>query len=171
MFDGINLQSSFYSLIIFLSISFLYINLFFVNMMIIVLIFFSYLNFINKSFLGDSGTLLLSFIISYIFIKSYNQDLIKYADQIVLFMIIPGLDLMRLFILRIFNKKSPLSADRKHLHHILIEKYSLTKTLAIIIILILMPLILSFFHIGFLTIITVIIIAYSIIVIKSYFKD
>ena len=53
MFDGINLQSTFYSLIVLLSILFLYTNTFFIKLLIIFLITFSYLNFKNKSFLGD----------------------------------------------------------------------------------------------------------------------
>ena len=132
MFDGINLQSSFYSLFIFFYILFFYSNSLFIKILIISLIAFSYLNLKNKSFLGDSGSLLISFIISYLFIKLYNYEYIKYADEIVLFMLIPGLDLTRLFIMRILKKKNPLTSDRNHLHHVLIKKNSLKKTLFLI---------------------------------------
>ena len=44
------------------------------------------MNFKNKSFLGDSGTLLLGFIISFLFIKLYNLNYIKYADDVVIFL-------------------------------------------------------------------------------------
>ena len=40
-------------------------------------------------------------------------------------MIIPGLDLMRLFIIRIYNGKNPFTPDRKHLHHILLSKHNI----------------------------------------------
>ena len=106
---------------------------------------------------------MISFIIGYLFIKLYNLNYINYADEITLYMIIPGLDLIRLFIFRIFNKKNPLSSDRNHLHHILINKFSFKKTLFIIFILIFMPIILN--HLGFYNLITILItiLAYSIL--------
>ena len=112
MFDGINLQSCLYSLIIFLNL-FNYSNLSLLLLMIIIsIISFSYLNFKNLSFLGDSGTLLIAFLISYFFIKLYNLGKISYADEIVIYMIIPGLDLIRLFVIRIL-RKNPLSPDKR----------------------------------------------------------
>ena len=147
MFDGINLQSSSYSLLIFFNISFFYESLL-IKILIIALLTFSYLNLKNKTFLGDSGSLLLAFIISYFFIKLYNFDYIEFADQVCLYMLIPGLDLTRLFIIRIYNKKNPLSSDRQHLHHLLISKFSLIKTLTIILFLISFPIILYNFNIN-----------------------
>jgi len=144
MFDGINLQSSLYSILIFFCIIFFYSNSLLIKILIIVFICFSYLNFKNKTFLGDSGSLLISFIIGYLFIKLYNFNYINYADEITLYMIIPGLDLIRLFIFRIANKKNPLSSDRNHLHHILVNKFSFQKTLFIIFILIITPIALNY---------------------------
>ena len=148
MFDGINLQASFYSLFIFLNIMFFFSNSLLINILIISLIGFSYLNFKNKTFLGDSGSLILAFIISYFFISLYNLDFINYADKICLFMLIPGFDLIRLFLIRIFNKKNPLNSDRNHLHHILIARYSLEKTILIILSLISFPIILDYLNIN-----------------------
>ena len=70
MFDGINLQSGFYCLLIFCL--FIYKNIFFnLSLSIIIpLILFLYLNFRNKIYLGESGIQLLAFLIAYIFIKS-----------------------------------------------------------------------------------------------------
>ncbi len=147
MFDGINLQSSSYSLLIFFNILFFYDSLL-IKILVIALLAFSYLNLKNKTFLGDSGSLLLAFIISYFFIKLYNFDYIEFADQVCLYMLIPGLDLTRLFIIRIYNKKNPLSSDRQHLHHLLISKFSLIKTLTIILFLISFPIILYNFNIN-----------------------
>ena len=65
MFDGINLQSCTY----FIHCFYIYIARFnstrncFSKLIIIPLIAFAYLNYKNKSFLGDSGTLLLGFLI------------------------------------------------------------------------------------------------------------
>ena len=163
MFDGINLQSGFYSILIFFCIIFFYSNSLLIKILIISLICFSYLNFKNKTFLGDSGTLLISFIISYLFIKLYNLNYINYADEITLYMMIPGLDLIRLFIIRIANKKNPLSSDRNHLHHILLNKFSFNKTLIIIFSLIILPIVLNYLEFNNLISISTTVLAYSVL--------
>ena len=143
MFDGINLQSTIYSLIILFSLIFYFQNLYFLKILIVSLLFFLYLNNKNYSFLGDSGTLYLSFVFSYVFIKFYNFGFFHGADKIVIYMLIPGIDLIRLFIIRLVNKKNPFSSDRNHLHHLLTANYSLFISLSIIILLILTPLFLD----------------------------
>ena len=148
MFDGINLQASFYSLFIFFYISIFFIDSLILKILIVTLIFYSYLNFKNKTFLGDSGSLILGYLISYFFVSLYNLNIINYADQITLFMLIPGLDLLRLFILRIYKKRNPLTSDRDHLHHLLISNYSLKISLIIILILISFPIILNYLKIN-----------------------
>lgn len=130
MFDGINLQSSTYS--IFLSI-FLFLsnsNLFFL-MLIIFLIFFSYLNYLNKTFLGNSGSYLLPFIFSVNFILNHNFKNLD-ADLIFVLMSIPGFELIRLTFYRIFNGQHPFYPDRNHIHHIMLIKYSHIKTLVLL---------------------------------------
>jgi len=123
-FDGINLQSGIYSLILSIIICITNNNLFFFYILQIFLIIFLYLNYKNKTFLGDSGTYLLSFIFAYYFIKFYNDRYIIYADEIVLLMLIPGLDLFRLFFVRIINKKNPFFPDNNHIHHLLLKKFN-----------------------------------------------
>ena len=167
MFDGINLQSGLYSIFVLSCIIFLYSNSLLIKILIISLIYFSYLNSKNKTFLGDSGTLLISFIIGYLFIKLYNLDYINYADEITLYMLIPGLDLIRLFILRILRKKNPLSSDRNHLHHILLNKFSFKNTLFIIFILIILPIMLNYFEFYKLFTILITVMAYSVILYAS----
>ena len=167
MFDGINLQSCLYSIIIFLFILIFYLNSILINILLICLIAYGYLNFKNKSFLGDSGSLLLSFIIGYLFIKLYNFNIIKSSDEIVIYMLIPGIDLIRLFFIRILNKKNPLSPDRFHLHHLLLLKFSYKITLTIILSLILMPILLNFLGFNNLHIITLTIIVYSLFIINT----
>ena len=139
MFDGINLQSSIYSLF-FLIIFFIkgvYSELCIV--LAIPLIFFLYLNYKNKCFLGNGGSLLLAYIISFMSIKSANSFNIFKADEIFLMMLIPGLDLVRLAFYRILKRRHPFSADKNHIHHILINKYNHIKTLIILIMLIFIP--------------------------------
>lgn len=86
----------------------------------------------GKYFIGDSGTLFIGSLISLITISIFNQnsDLISY-EQIFLIFMIPGLDLIRLIIIRTKNKKNPFLPDRKHLHHFLINKFSLNKSICI----------------------------------------
>jgi UDP-GlcNAc:undecaprenyl-phosphate GlcNAc-1-phosphate transferase len=167
MFDGINLQSGIYSFIILISISILYVESNFIKILIISLLSFLYLNYKDLSFLGDSGTLLISFIISCIFILLYNLKKITYADDIAIFMLIPGLDLIRLFITRIINKKNPLNPDRNHLHHLLLKKYSEQKSLIIITTLIILPILLNMFKFKNLISLILVIVLYSVFCFKK----
>jgi UDP-GlcNAc:undecaprenyl-phosphate GlcNAc-1-phosphate transferase len=133
MYDGINLQSGLYSIFIF-SV-FLYKGIFIEisAMLIISLLFFLYLNFKNKCFLGNNGALIVSFVISYIFIKSNSSNILFfYADEIFLIMMIPGIDLLRLAIFRLVKGKHPFSADRNHLHHLLLNNFGFNKTIIIL---------------------------------------
>ena len=74
-------------------------------------------------------------------------------------MLIPGIDLIRLFITRLL-KRSPLSSDRLHLHHYLIKYFSLTQTILIISALIITPIILSKININNIYVIIVTLITY-----------
>jgi len=123
MFDGINLQAGIYSL--FLLTIFIIINFSIEIMFVLILplLTFIYLNYKNKCFLGDNGSLLISFILSFLFIKSYNAKYIIYADQIFLLMFIPGIDMLRLSITRVLNHKHPFEADRDHFHHNILKKF------------------------------------------------
>lgn len=142
LFDGIDLQSGSYFLIISI-INFLYFkNLIFLYLAIPTILFLI-LNWKKEIFLGDNGTLLLSFLISYFSIKNYNEYLID-SDLILIYMIIPGIDMIRLFVLRIFSGKSPFEPDRKHLHHYLADIYSVYIANLMLTILILIPIFLTY---------------------------
>lgn len=123
MIDGINgLSVSYFLICIFYLFSSSLWNLFSI-VLIICSIFFLFNNLRNKIFLGDSGSLLLGFILALIFIKSYNEDKI-FADQIIILMILPGIDLLRVAVSRIYKKKHAFEPDRNHLHHILAKKFN-----------------------------------------------
>jgi UDP-GlcNAc:undecaprenyl-phosphate GlcNAc-1-phosphate transferase len=146
MFDGINLQSSLYSINIFI---FFILKSVFVDIsvvMILSLIFFSYLNFKNKCFLGNNGSLLIAFIIAYLFIKSQGTYSPILADEIFLAMQVPGLDLLRLAIQRIYNNRHPFYPDRNHIHHLLSKKFGYNKTVLIITGIIIIPNFLSILY-------------------------
>jgi UDP-GlcNAc:undecaprenyl-phosphate GlcNAc-1-phosphate transferase len=141
MFDGINLQVGFYSLFIFILLFFKVDNQFIIPI-IIALIFFLVLNFNNNSFLGNSGSYLLGFIISYFFSISSN---VFSAEQIFLVMLIPGLDMVRVAVFRINNKKHPFSPDKNHIHYLMLSKFKFYQTFIIIQSLIILPVVIDNF--------------------------
>ena len=141
MYDGINGQIGIYIIILFSYLVFknLYFN--FSIAIIITSIFFIFFNLKNKIFLGDNGSLFISFIFSLIIIYTNNKNLNIYSDEIFILMMLPGIDMARLFIVRIFNKKNPMKADNNHFHHILCRKISPQSSLMINSFLILTPII------------------------------
>ena len=82
-----------------------------------------------KVFLGDAGSLFLGTLIaSYLFyvlgsdytlkpIFSLNKPLLTMS-----LIVYPLVDLLRVFIIRIRNKRSPFNPDQNHLHHLLVKK-------------------------------------------------
>jgi UDP-GlcNAc:undecaprenyl-phosphate GlcNAc-1-phosphate transferase len=161
MFDGINMQIALYSFSLFF---YLLINKIFYNLIIftiIPLLFFMSKNYNGKIFLGNNGNILLSFFFSLIFIKSYNLGYIKYTDEIVILMLIPGLDMLRLFIERLLKKKNPFKPDKNHLHHIILDiTKSQSKTVIIIMGIYIVPQILLYIGISNLMILAISILNY-----------
>lgn len=82
-----------------------------------------------KIFMGDTGSLLLGLINSILVIKfinvagnpaaSLNLDAAPAIGFSIL--IIPLLDTLRVFSLRILDRRSPFSPDRNHIHHFLLD--------------------------------------------------
>ena len=103
------------------------------------------LNYQNKLFLGDNGSLLIGFLISCFFIFNYNNDKIENSDTIFIFMMLPGLELLRLAITRILKKRNPFSADDTHIHHLLLKKFKYNSVIMINFMSILIPIFLIFF--------------------------
>ena len=139
MIDGINGQATSYTIFITLIFLTTGINLIFFISFLIPICFFLFFNLKGKMFLGDSGSMLISFIIGYFFVKSYNLYGKFFTDEIFLIMMIPGFELLRLAISRIYNQKHPFSPDRNHIHHIMINKFSYLKSFLIIQILLVSP--------------------------------
>ena len=141
MSDGIN---GIFSIIIFIYLTLLFheknqLN-FFLYFLIPSLIIFTYYNFKNKLYMGDSGVYFLSTFTALYTIFSYNAQLSNLScEKIFIIFMIPGLDMLRLFISRIYKKKNPFKGDLDHLHHLLMKKFSINKTLIIYSILILWP--------------------------------
>tara|TARA_B100001175_G_C19511812_1_gene644387 strand:+ start:586 stop:1596 length:1011 start_codon:yes stop_codon:yes gene_type:complete len=132
MFDGINLQTGTYCILIFSIFIFKNIYISLSIILICVLILFLFYNFLDKFFLGDSGTQVLAFVISYVLIKSHNLNQEFTPEEIFVILSLPGLDMFRLFLVRIFYGKNPFSPDRNHIHHLIEKKFKKFKTFVII---------------------------------------
>jgi UDP-GlcNAc:undecaprenyl-phosphate GlcNAc-1-phosphate transferase len=126
MLDGIDLNVGLYTLVVIFFIL-LRVN-FNLSLMLILLsiIFFLFLNLKKKVFLGDSGANLLSVIIAILFIKNFNINYLFKSDEILMIMLLPGLEIIRVFYLRILNKRNPFKADRNHLHYLILDKFKST---------------------------------------------
>jgi len=94
---------------------------------LIVLIFYHIYK--GKYFMGDAGVTMCAILIGlasiYVYNIQNNNSETIYVEELFLLFFIPGLDMFRLFIFRILNKKNPFSADNQHLHHLLINKFKL----------------------------------------------
>lgn len=96
----------------------------------------------RKIFMGDTGSLFLGYVISYLVIKfpmynnvypfrQYREDSVLISFTLVA---IPMLDLMRVAIARLAHGRSIFSPDKTHIHHILMQA-GLTMHQALVVIL------------------------------------
>jgi len=79
-----------------------------------------------KIFMGDTGSLVLGFVIAILctrliqFNSSLTQPVLKNSPLIALaIVLIPVFDTMRVFAYRIWKGKSPFHPDKTHIHHLL----------------------------------------------------
>ena len=89
-----------------------------------------YFNFKKKGkvFLGDGGSLLLGTIVSIFTFYVLGPDF-EFKDGLginkalfsVLILFYPLLDLLRVFVIRLKNRKSPFEPDQNHLHHVILK--------------------------------------------------
>lgn len=83
-----------------------------------------------KIFMGDTGSLLLGLINSILVIKFINVANLPDTPMPIqagpamgfAVLMIPLLDTLRVFGIRIANRRSPFSPDRNHIHHILLDR-------------------------------------------------
>ena len=132
------------------------------------LINFLFLNYKRKLFMGDNGSIYCAYLVGYLFIKSVNYDNAFYSDEIFLAMMIPGLDLVRVALIRMSKRRSPFSSDRFHLHHLISNYYGNRVALILIILLIVIPNIYSLIFEQTLSVIILSLLAYSLIVLFLY---
>jgi UDP-GlcNAc:undecaprenyl-phosphate GlcNAc-1-phosphate transferase len=115
--------------------------------LIMSLVYIFYLNLKKNIFLGDSGSLFLGCLIGLNVILNYNLEISKTyypVENIFIVFMLPGLDMLRVFAVRIFNKRNPFLADRLHLHYLLLDfGIHPIKVLSIFSIIILIPIFIS----------------------------
>ena len=167
MFDGINLQSSIYFLIFSVALlSFKVLDPFYI-FIFLSLISIIILNAKGKIFIGDSGILLISFILGYISIKLYNLNYIQNSDSVFILMMIPGFDLLRIFFERLSKHKHPFAPDQLHIHHLLLKKYGYLKTQIFLLLIVVFPIFFMIMKINLLLIICCTLISYIIIFLST----
>ena len=167
-YDGINGQSIIFFLISFIFLAYKSPNFIFYILICLVLVFILFLNISNKIFMGDNGIYLLSVLLSVCLIYEYKEfKSILYVEEIFYLLILPGYDLLRLTITRMAKGKNPFYGDRKHIHHLLIDRFSLLKTNIILFLLIVLPIFLySFLKFNFFIVLVVITFIYIFMILK-----
>lgn len=85
----------------------------------------------NKIFMGDTGSLIVGYIITVLAVRfihlnvSYsfapNSHFVSAPVIVLVLLSVPMFDTLRVFGLRIIRGKSPFSADRIHMHHLLVD--------------------------------------------------
>lgn len=94
----------------------------------------------RKIFMGDTGSLTLGYILSFLAIRysAYNPTLSHYTDGAIVIafstLIVPMFDVVRVMIVRARNHKGLFSPDRNHIHHKFLNRgYTAHKTMLFII--------------------------------------
>ena len=141
LIDGIDGLSSSVSIIILLFFAFLGFE--YHNDLIVILSSFTIASIIGflflnwhpaKIFMGDSGSLTIGYIISILAVLSLPY---VHPVALVYLLALPILDTLVVMIRRIRRKKSPFSADKTHIHHILVKFFDMNvrKTVGFLVIL------------------------------------
>ena len=146
MLDGIDGQTALYSLFFLIIFQiFVYSNLsYFLITLATFLIFFFFLNIRGKIFIGNSGSYLLGFIFSYLLLSKYKDDSIS-MNFIFMLVILPALELIRVFFIRIVKGRNPFKGDKQHLHHLLLKKFTKLQSIVIFQVFFLSPFVLNYF--------------------------
>lgn len=94
-----------------------------------------------RIFMGDTGSLLIGLVNAILVIKFIS---IASSDDVRLpmeaspalgfsILMVPLLDTLRVFAIRIFNRRSPFSPDRNHVHHLLLDRGFSHRSVAILL--------------------------------------
>jgi len=91
-------------------------------------IYFNVFSKTQKIFMGDTGSLLLGFLLAVVTVKFCEFNKPEYAPYLkysmnaapavaIGILIVPVIDTLRIFVYRISKGKSPFTADKNHIHH------------------------------------------------------
>jgi len=95
-----------------------------------------------KIFMGDTGSLLIGVVNAVLVLKfidpgngieSMNPIISSPAIGFTILMI-PLLDTLRVFAIRIFKRRSPFSPDRNHIHHLLLDRGLSHRTITLLLV-------------------------------------
>ncbi|MFD2569446.1 glycosyltransferase family 4 protein [Spirosoma soli] len=84
----------------------------------------------SKIFMGNTGSLIIGFMLAFFAVRfvnlnaSYRYEPTAFFNApiiAIVILIIPIFDTLRVFLVRILAGRSPFSADRNHMHHILLD--------------------------------------------------
>ena len=79
-------------------------------------------NIKNSIFLGNNGSSIISSIVAVAIIiySKENSDYLS-GEKILILLLLPGIDMIRVTFIRIYNNKNPFIGDRNHFHHIVFD--------------------------------------------------
>lgn len=90
----------------------------------------------KKTFMGDTGSMILGFLIAMLSIRFLALDssklaLLKLNKEnlplvLIAILIVPLFDTGRIIILRLKDKRSPFEADRNHIHHVIVDRFEIS---------------------------------------------
>lgn len=90
--------------------------------------YFNVLSHSRKIFMGDTGSMTLGFIISYLVISLFfnvNCQMSSLFDVLLITcissLVIPMFDVLRVMLVRICHGRNPFLADKGHIHHLLMD--------------------------------------------------
>ena len=137
LMDGINLTTGIFLLSKLLLVYFIFEKTIFDKHLILLLIFplilFLFFNAIGKVYLGTGGTCILALFISLIIIyKANNYPNLLSATHILALLLIPGLDMIRVFLIRFFKNGKIFTPDKRHLHHLMENKFGVMRAISIL---------------------------------------
>lgn len=84
----------------------------------------------SKIFMGNTGSLIIGFLLAFFAVRFVNLNAAYRYEPTAFFnapiiaiviLIVPIFDTLRVFLVRILAGRSPFSADRNHMHHILLD--------------------------------------------------
>ena len=145
MSDGINCLLISFSITAIISLNIFIFGLFLDvidKSILVTLVPLAYFNFKNKIFLGNSGASLLG---GYFVYKLISVNYFSQVDvfQIISIFLIMGVDMVRIVITRLINRKNPFTRDLNHFHHMLLKKTNNFFTIIIYLLMSFGPLYLS----------------------------